>query len=605
MSGSRLDVGDASGGPSGGEAGRTLLGVSDLHVRFDTPRGPVQAVDGVSFSLSAGEVLALVGESGSGKSVCAMSLLGLTRGPRTSIEGSALLDGLELIGASEAQLRGVRGARMAMVFQDPQSSLNPVLRIGDQIAEQILAHEPSVGRRGALERAEQLLERVRMPQARARLRSYPHELSGGMRQRAMIAIALSLDAPILLADEPTTALDVTVQAQILDLLDSLRAESGLGVLLITHDFGVVARSADRVAVMRAGRIVEQGAAEEVLHRPQDPYTRRLLGALAAGPPRPARRETAAGPARPARRETAVGALVEMDDVCVTYSVRGSHARARVRARVSHFRMRSHPPSAHAVDALAGVSLAVHPGETLALVGESGSGKTTLIRSLARLIEPASGAIRFDGVDVTHARGRKLAGLRGSLGMVFQDPHASLNPRRRVAATVELTARAHGLDRRAAPTSALELLARVGLSAEHAARYPHELSGGECQRVAIARALACQPRLVLLDEPVSSLDASLRREAIDLLADLQAQLGCAYVLVSHDLEIVSGIADRIAVMRAGQIVELGDAEDVLERPTHPYTRELLDARPPLPGAPSALLPGARSALPGGPLGAAGR
>ncbi|MGN6372710.1 MAG: dipeptide ABC transporter ATP-binding protein [Solirubrobacteraceae bacterium] len=573
-----------------------MLDVSDLRVRFDAPRKPVQAVDGVSFSLSAGEVLALVGESGSGKSVCAMSLLGLTRGPHTSIQGSALLDGQELIGASEAQLRAVRGARMSIVFQDPRSSLNPVLRIGDQSAEQILAHEPHLGRAQARARAEELLERVRMPAARARLRSYPHELSGGMRQRAMIAMALSLDAPVLLADEPTTALDVTVQAQILDLLDSLRAESGLGVLLITHDFGVVARSAHRVAVMRAGRIVEPGATEEVLRRPQDPYTRELRAALA-----PAGRRSNGGAAFGGRiveagtpaSEQMGGLLVEMHDVCVSFASKRWHARTRARARASRLRMHSHAPNraapasdplacAHRTDALAGVSLAVYPGETLALVGESGSGKTTLIRSIARLVEPDRGVIRLEGVDIARARRRELASLRRSLGMVFQDPHASLNPRRRVGASVELAVRAYGVHRGTARTRALELLERVGLSAEHAVRYPHELSGGECQRVAIARALAGEPRLVLLDEPVSSLDASLRRGVIELLADLQAQLGCSYVLVSHDLDVVAGIADRIAVMRAGRVVELGDAEDVLERPTHPYTRELLAARPVLPG-----------------------
>jgi peptide/nickel transport system ATP-binding protein len=585
VSGAPLDIG-AVGGSRGEGTGGTLLEVSDLRVRFDAPRGPVQAVDGISFSLSPGEVLALVGESGSGKSVCAMSLLGLTRGPRTSIEGSARLDGQELIGASEAQLRSVRGARMAMVFQDPQSSLNPVLRIGEQIAEQILAHDPSVGKGGALERAEELLERVAMPQARARLRSYPHELSGGMRQRAMIAMALSLGAPVLLADEPTTALDVTVQAQILDLLDRLRAESDLGVLLITHDFGVVARSADRVAVMRSGRIVEHGAAEEVLRRPDSSYTRELLAALAPAPSRPRRQESARGPLLPRVEGASPDApgrpLVEMEDVCVMFALRASHARVRARARGNRFRMPSHLSSAHLVQALAGVSLSVHPGETLAVVGESGSGKTTLIRSIARLIEPDRGAIRFDGVDIAHARRRKLAGLRRSLGMVFQDPHASLNPRRPVGVTVQLALRARGLDRRAARTRALELFERVGLSADHAVRYPHELSGGERQRVAIARALAGEPRLVLLDEPVSSLDAALRHGVIELLADMQAQLGCAYVLVSHDLAIVAGLADRIAVMRAGKIVELGDADAVLERPQHPYTRELLAARPSLPG-----------------------
>lgn len=556
-----------------------LLEVCDLRVRFDTPRGPVQAVGGVSFALSPGEVLAVVGESGSGKSVCAMTLMGLTRGSRTAIEGSALLEGEELIGASERRLRSIRGARMAMVFQDPQSSLNPVLRVGDQIAEQILAHSPGVTRSQALARAGELMERVGIGGAggerNARVRSYPHELSGGMRQRAMIAMGISLGAKLLLADEPTTALDVTVQARILGLLEQLREQEGLGIVLITHDFGVVSDIADRVVVMRSGRIVEQGSTDEVLHGAQHPYTRDLLSALTPPtaprrPPRAGRMEeevlegnSAVEGRPPVERE----ALVELEGVCVSFPKRVT-ARARVRARGA-------PRRIHAMN---GVSLTIHEAETLAVVGESGCGKTTLIRSIARLVEPDAGTIRFAGVDIAHAREHRLKGVRGSLGMVFQDPQASLNPRRRVGATVERALRAHGVERSQGRSRALELLERVGLSAEHFARYPHELSGGERQRVGIARALAGDPRLVLLDEPVSSLDASLRRGVIELLAAIQEQLGCSYVLVSHDLAMVAGVADRIAVMYQGRIVELGDAEAVLERPQHPYTRELLCARP---------------------------
>jgi peptide/nickel transport system ATP-binding protein len=520
-----------------------LLEVSDLKVAFATPRGTVQAVDGVSFSLGRGEVLAIVGESGSGKSVCALSLLGLTRSPRTSIEGRALLDGQELICASEAQLRRVRGAHMAMVFQDPQSSLNPVLRVGHQIAEQILAHEPSAGRARALERAGELMERVGIPDALARVRAYPHELSGGMRQRVMIAMALSLGASVLLADEPTTALDVTVQAQILAELRRLCDEQQLGIVLITHDFAVVADIADRVAVMRAGQIVEHGPTEQVLREPRHPYTRELLGALAP----PARRHRLPAPAP--------SPLVEVERLGMSFG---------------------------GAPALSDVTLSVREGETLAVVGESGCGKTTLLRSIARLIEPAAGAIRFDGVDIAHARRRALAPLRAGVGMVFQDPQASLNPRRRVGRTVELALRARGSSRAQAGREAMAQLERVGLTAAHATRYPHELSGGERQRVGIARALAGTPRLVLLDEPVTSLDASLRRGVVELLAELQEQIGCGYVLVSHDLAMVAGVADRIAVMHAGEIVECAAAEEVLERPQHPYTRELLAARPRLPG-----------------------
>jgi peptide/nickel transport system ATP-binding protein len=534
-------------------AGQPLLDVRDLRVSFATSGGTVQAVDGVSFALERKEVLAIVGESGSGKSVCAMTLMGLTRGPNATIAGSALLEGGELIGASEAQLRRIRGARLAMIFQDPQSSLNPVYRVGDQIAEQIRAHEPLVSKAQALDRAARLMERVGIGgvglNRSSRVRSYPHELSGGMRQRVMIAMALSLGAKVLLADEPTTALDVTVQARILAQLKELRDQQELSIVLITHDFGVVADIADRIAVMQAGRIVEQGPAREIFEQPRHPYTRGLLEALR--PP---------AKARPTRARGAT--LLEVDNLRVSYAARGRRDAA--------------------VEALDGVSLTLAAGETLAIVGESGCGKTTLLRSIARLLEPTSGAIRLQGQDLARASRGELASLRAELGMVFQDPQASLNPRRRVGATLELALRARGHGRAQARAAAGPLLQRVGLKQAYAARFPHELSGGERQRVGIARALAGEPRIVLLDEPVSSLDASIRRGVIELLEQLQAELGCGYVLVSHDFTTVEAVADRIAVMRAGKVVEQGDAHELLEWPTHPYTRELLAACPRLPG-----------------------
>ncbi|HEU0250729.1 MAG TPA: ABC transporter ATP-binding protein [Solirubrobacteraceae bacterium] len=490
--------------------------------------GAVKAVDGVSFTVGRGEVVAIVGESGSGKSVCAMTLMGLTRGPSTTVSGSARLAGEELIGMSDARLRRLRGRRMAMVFQDPQSSLNPVHRVGDQITEQIRAHEPLVSKEQALRRAGELMERVGIPRAQERVRAYPHELSGGMRQRVMIAMALSLGASLLLADEPTTALDVTVQAQILAELGQLREQEDLGIALITHDFAVVAEIADRIAVMQDGRIVEQGTAAEIFDTPAEPYTRRLLDALVPVP-------------RRARTQAVGVSVLDVDGVRVQYRAHGR---------------RSQP-----TQALAGVSLSVNTSETLAIVGESGCGKTTLLRSIAGLVKPTEGTIRFDG----------------KLGMVFQDPQASLNPRRRVGKTLERALSDHPDARSEVP----RLLERVGLDPALASRFPHELSGGQRQRIGIARALAGSPGLVLLDEPVSSLDASLRRGVIELLDELQAELGCAYVVVSHDLGAVEAAADRIAVMHAGEIVELGSAADVLERPQHPYTRELLAARPLLP------------------------
>jgi peptide/nickel transport system ATP-binding protein len=574
--------------------GRRLLDVHDLSVSFATRDGDVQAVDGVSFQLRSAEVLAIVGESGSGKSVCAMTLMGLTRGPNATIAGSARLEGQELIGASESQLQRIRGARLAMVFQDPQSSLNPVHRVGDQIAEQIRAHKPLVSKAQALARAGELMEHVGIPRARERVRAYPHELSGGMRQRVMIAMALSLGAKVLLADEPTTALDVTVQAQILARLKQLREQEQLSIVLITHDFGIVADIADRIAVMQTGKIVEQGGAEEILYEPKHPYTRELLRALvppARRPPRVQRdrlpsRVPGAGDSLPSVAADGVpppsiplqplddGPLLVVEDLRVSYPGRGRRT-ARVQA-------------------IDGVSLTVEAGETLAIVGESGCGKTTMLRSIARLVEPEGGVVRLRGHDLARARRGELASLRRELGMVFQDPQASLNPRRRVGATLERALHARGLGGAEAKSRAGELLERVGLSASQGARYPHELSGGQRQRVGIARALggaltgithsgrqASEVRLVLLDEPVSSLDASIRRGVIELLGELQAQLGCAYVLVSHDLTTVEAVADRIAVMYGGKIVELADARELLERPTHPYTQTLLAACPRLP------------------------
>jgi peptide/nickel transport system ATP-binding protein len=612
----------AEGAPLRRQPG-SLLDVRDLSVSFATRDGEVRAVDGVSFTLARGEVLALVGESGSGKSVCAMTLMGLTRGPNATIAGRAMFDGRDLVGASEAQLRRVRGAELAMVFQDPQSSLNPVYRVGDQIAEQIRAHEPLVSRARALERAGELMERLGIGGAgldrRERVRAYPHELSGGMRQRVMIAMALSLGAKVLLADEPTTALDVTVQAQILAQLRDLRDERDLGILLITHDFGVVADIADRIAVMQAGRIVEQGTPAQIFEEPEHPYTRGLLEALrplAMARPARAREAPARGGgalvgaaggsagegwasagergASAGERGASAGERGGSAGACADGPPSRARGAALLEVRDLRVEYAGRGLRSPRIVALDGVSLAVAPGETLAIVGESGCGKTTLLRAIARLVEPSAGAVRLGGRDLAAASRRELARARRDLGMVFQDPQASLNPRRRVGATLERALRARGLGAVEARLDAGRLLERVGLRPAQAKRYPHELSGGERQRVGIARALAgalgshgdgertSGPQLVLLDEPVSSLDASLRRGVIDLLIELQSELDCAYVLVSHDFTTVEAVADRIAVMRAGQVLELGEAGEVLAHPVHPYTRELLAACPRLPG-----------------------
>ncbi|HEX7244861.1 MAG TPA: ABC transporter ATP-binding protein [Solirubrobacterales bacterium] len=529
-----------------------LLSVRDLRVGFATEGGAVRAVDGVSFDLAPGEVLAIVGESGSGKSVTAQTILGLTRSPNARIEGSVRLGETELLGADEATMRGVRGNRVAMIFQDPMTSFNPVHRIGAQIVEAIRAHRGEVSKQEARQRAIELLDSVGIPDPRRRVDSYPHELSGGMRQRAMIAMALALEPEVLIADEPTTALDVTVQAQILRLLGRLNRERGLATILITHDFGVVAEVADRVLVMHEGEIVERGSLDDVFYSPADPYTRALLGAVV--------RLDQAPPLRAAREAES---LLEVRELVKHYPARGGLLRR----------------GADPVRAVDGVGFELRRGETLGLVGESGSGKSTLCRAVLGLIEPTAGSVRFEGCEIAGLSRRRMRPLRREMQMVFQDPYASLNPRRRagqiVAEPLRLQGEAGGGELRG---RALELLGRVGLGAEHYDRFPHELSGGQRQRVGIARALALRPKLIVADEPVSALDVSIRAQILDLLAELQGDFGLTYLFVAHDIGVVRHVSDRIAVMHEGRIVEIGPADEVCERPRDAYTEELLAAVP---------------------------
>jgi len=530
-----------------------LLSVRDLRVDFATEGGLVQAVRGVSFDLAATEVLAIVGESASGKSVTAQTIVGLTRSPNARIEGSARLEGTELLTAGEAELLRVRGARIAMVFQDPMTSFNPVYRVGRQIVEAVRAHRGEVDDRAARELAIEMLEAVEIPEARRRVDSYPHELSGGMRQRAMIAMALALEPEVLIADEPTTALDVTIQAQILELLRRLNRERDLATVLITHDLGVVAEVADRVLVMHEGRVVESGDLDDVFYSPKAPYTRSLLGAVLRLDQPP--------PQRPARQRAP---LLEVTDLVKDFPLRRGALRDRDADRV------------RAVDR---VSLRVESGETLGLVGESGSGKSTLCRTILQLLQPSSGSVRFEGSEIAGLSRRQMQPLRREMQIVFQDPYASLNPRKRIGQIVgeplRLQGVAAGEERR---RQAQELLARVGLSPEHYDRYPHEFSGGQRQRVGIARALALRPKLIVADEPVSALDVSIRAQVLDLLAELQEEMGLSYLFVAHDIGVVRHVSDRIAVMHKGKIVEEGSAEQVCERPLHPYTRSLLAAVP---------------------------
>jgi ABC-type glutathione transport system ATPase component len=530
-----------------------LLSVRDLRVAFATEAGPVRAVDGVSFDLAPGEVLAIVGESGSGKSVTAQTLIGLTRSPNASIAGSARFRGRELIDAGDAELQKVRGAEIAMVFQDPMTSLNPVYRVGAQIVEAIRAHRPETSRDEARRRTIELLDSVGIAEPERRVDSYPHELSGGMRQRAMIAMALALDPGVLIADEPTTALDVTIQAQILRLLERLNRERDLATILITHDLGVVAEVADRVLVMHGGAIVERGGVDEIFHAPRDAYTRKLLGAVLRLDRAPALRSAPAG-----------GPLLEVTDLVKHYPVKRGLLFDRQIGEV------------RAVD---GVSFAVERGETLGLVGESGSGKSTLARTILQLLHPTSGSVRFDGREIAGLSRREMRPLRPEMQMIFQDPYASLNPRKRVGQIVgeplRLQGRASGAELR---DEVRRLLDRVGLSPEHYDRYPHEFSGGQRQRIGIARALALRPELVVADEPVSALDVSIRAQILDLLRELQDDFGLTYVFVAHDIGVVRHVSDRIAVMHEGRIAEIGPADAVCERPADAYTRTLLAAVP---------------------------
>ncbi len=617
-----------------------LLEIEDLEARIGAGPRAVRAVDGVSLRIRRGETYALLGESGCGKSMTALSIMRLLPAPAGRITGGrVLLDGIDLLGLSEARMRAVRGGRIGMIFQEPMTSLNPVLTVGEQIAESVRIHRGLRG--GALRgRVLELLDAVGIPDARRRAGEYPHQLSGGMKQRVMIAIALAGEPELLIADEPTTALDVTIQAEVLELLRRLRAETGMALLLITHDLGVVAQTADRVGVMYAGQLVEEAARAPFFADPRHPYSRKLFdsvptmakrarplavipgsvpeltatfsgcrfaercarawdacrervpqwhrvadghgvrchlydAALVAGAPGAAVSADAAADADTAAAAPAPEAgghgpggadLLRVRDLAVHFPVR-SGLFARTRAKV------------YAVD---GVSLAVGVGRTVALVGESGCGKTTVAKAILQLIRPTAGSVRFDGVELTALRGRALRARRRDFQIVFQDPYASMNPRMRVGEIVEEGMAALGLvaDRAARRRRVAELLAQVGLSEPALSRYPHEFSGGQRQRICIARALAVDPRLIVCDEPTSALDVSVQAQILNLLKGLQDRLGLSYLFITHNLSVVSYLADEIAVMYLGRIVEHGPVSAVLAAPRHPYTEALLAAVPTL-------------------------
>jgi len=558
-----------------------LLEVQQLDVHF----GAHHAVRGLDLSIAAGETLALVGESGCGKSSTALALMRLL--PDTARLGRQILfEGRDLVSLPAAELRALRGSAISMIFQEPMTSLNPVLTIGQQIVEVLRRHQP-LSKAAARGRALELLDLVKLPEPQRRIDDYPHHLSGGQRQRVMIAMAVACRPRLLIADEPTTALDVTIQAQVLELLDTLRREFGMALLLITHDLGVVGQWADRVAVMYGGEQLEQGPTGQLFTAPAHDYTRGLLGAslsldgalhyraqrllevtarvdAASGArhftlsrerrdgPGAAAAATAARPVRAA----AAPPLLQLADLTTRY-----------------------PAAGGAVTAVDRVSFDIGAGETVGLVGESGCGKSTLGKTILRLVEPAAGRIVFDGDDITHLRGKALLPFRRQAQMVFQDPYASLNPRHSVADILDSALRVHGVsDAAERRRRARRIVDQVGLPTGTLDRYPHEFSGGQRQRIGIARALVLQPSLLICDEPVSALDVSVQAQILNLLVDLKQEFGLSYLFISHDLSVVRYIADRVLVMNGGRIVESGDHHTIWHNPVNPYTRSLIGAVP---------------------------
>ncbi len=528
--------------------GDKLLQIENLGVQFRQGEDVVTAVKGASLHVDEGETVALVGESGSGKSVTALSVLQLLPYPAAvHTPGSSItFRGRQLVGASERELQQVRGDRISMIFQEPMTSLNPLHVVEKQISEVLMVHK-GMSQQAARARALELLELVRIPQPEQRLSSYPHTLSGGQRQRVMIAMSLANEPDLLIADEPTTAVDVTVQAQLLKLLEDLRARLRMSMLLITHDLRVVRKMADRVYVMYAGEIVESGPVERVFDQPQHPYTKRLLAAQPGGNPAPV------APNAPV--------VMKGDNVKVWFPVR----RGVLRRTVGHIK---------AVD---GISLRVHEGQTVGVVGESGSGKTTLGLALLRL-EQSQGGIQFLGREIQALRAKPLRPLRREMQIVFQDPFGSLSPRLSVAQIVGEGIEVHQLADSPAEREQLiiDALKEVGLDPESRHRYPHEFSGGQRQRVAIARAMVLKPRFVVLDEPTSALDMSVQAQIVDLLRELQQRHQLAYLFISHDLSVVRALSDEVIVMRDGQLVEHGPAKQIFDKPREPYTRALISA-----------------------------
>ncbi|MDK4712470.1 ABC transporter ATP-binding protein [Rhizobium sp. CNPSo 4039] len=537
----------------------SLLSVRDLVVKARLDDGARTLIDGVSLDLGKGEILGLVGESGSGKSLLCRSLVRLLPSSLLKIEsGSIQLQGRELTEISDAEMLEVRGGEIGMIFQNPTSHLDPVMRTGDQIAEGIRYHQ-GLKTREARAAATEILEQVGFPDPKRQYDSYPHEFSGGMRQRAMIGVALSCNPKILIADEPTTALDVTIQAQILRLLIDIRDKRGLSIILITHDLGIVAQTCDRIAVMRSGRLLEQGPKRMILSRPENPYTIDLINSHPSLPD-----EAAMTQPESTRPERSAKPLLEIDDLRVDFRVSGGFLKGS---------------GAKTVSAVSGVSLQIMPGETIGIVGESGSGKSTLARAILGLTPISSGHVTFDGVDLTQRKSASLARLRRETAMVFQDPFNALNPRLTIGQTLAEVLKVQGkLAKAEIPARIGELLDLVGLEREFADRKPRSMSGGQCQRAGIARALAVDPKLIIADECVAALDVTIQAQIIDLFRELTRRMNLTLIFIAHDLAIVRDLCERTVVMYRGEIVEEGRSQEIFSRPKHAYTAALIAAIP---------------------------
>ncbi|WP_432353621.1 ABC transporter ATP-binding protein [Sporosarcina sp. A2] len=533
---------------------KPILKVKDLHVSFTMRDEDFNAVRGVSFEVNQGETLGIVGESGSGKSVTARSIMRLLPSPPSYMkEGIIEFQGENLNLKTEKEMEGIRGKGIGMIFQDPMTSLNPTKRIGKQICESIMKHM-KVSKVEAKKETIELLKTVGIEESEVRYNQYPHEFSGGMRQRVMIAIALACKPALLIADEPTTALDVTIQAQILDLMKNIQQRFGTSIILITHDLGVVAEMCDRVVVMKKGEVIETGTTLEVFESPKHPYTKKLLNAM----PRLDEK----------KKEKRVSQLPKGIDKTVPL--------IQVNSLKQHFNS-SKKGLTKAVD---DISFYIRPGETLGLVGESGSGKSTTGRAILRLDEPTGGEVLYQGMAINRFSSKEMKSMRRHMQMIFQDPYSSLNPRFKVLDIIGQALDIHRMSKNKTERKERveELLKMVGLEPEHAMRYPHEFSGGQRQRIGIARALAVEPDFIVCDEPLSALDVSIQTQIVKLLEDLQHELGLTYLFIAHDLSMVKHISDRVAVMYAGKIVELAESEELYNNPLHPYTKSLLSAIP---------------------------